>query len=383
MANPNPTQSFVVSSLATYNVQPVAGDVEDLQTLQHFKTSGLQMLKDAAVKDGLIADFPSKWRHLLRSWVVKKSRAEDLLDRPDYETPTKFFDSLIQRKTTTSEKFDVKLRNFLVSLTVPASTDKHAKTIIDFSRDFFDKFWSEKVLAKLTVDFDDSFTDFVAHRDMKGPLVPLFNTAKAKHLEEAVKSVKKQFVELLHRHFMMALVCADTRLFSFFESNQVPLTANPSDFTDWIQEKILDPQKASIFLTLTRDASPLVITPRARSGFGTIGGGPGSNFPASNNTSPAPQQQTQQQGQQKKKIAQANPSGGGGGSANKAAKTSASSSPNSGGGTRTCAWCKAQNYLRPDGQPSTNWKQHDDGYCYRNPASPKYDRAKAAIPVKN
>jgi hypothetical protein len=249
MANPNNiTQSFVVSSLATYNVQPVVGDVEDLQTLQHFKTSGLQMLKDSAVKDGLDTDFPSKWRHLLRSWVVKKSRAEDLLDRPDYETPTKFFDSLIQRKTTTSEKFDVKLRNFLVSLTVPASSDKHAKTIIDFSRDFFDKFWSASVIAKLTADFDESFTDFLAHGNMKGPLVPLFNTAKAKHLEEAVKSVKKQFVELLHRHFMMALVCADTKLFSYLESNQVPLTANPSDFTDWIQEKILDPQKATIFL---------------------------------------------------------------------------------------------------------------------------------------
>ena len=98
MANPQPNL-FSTSNCHTYNVIPIDGH-EDVKVLTHFKTQGLTMLREAAVKDvpGTLDTFPAtkdKWRQLLRTWVKTPSRASDLLDRPDYKTPTKFFDSLL------------------------------------------------------------------------------------------------------------------------------------------------------------------------------------------------------------------------------------------------------------------------------------------------
>jgi hypothetical protein len=94
MAQPN----LSISVLNTYNVQAASGK-EDLKTLQYFKEAGLQYLKDVARKDDLPENvsYPDKWRNLLKAWVVKGTRAEDLLERPDYTNPTKFFDKLISR----------------------------------------------------------------------------------------------------------------------------------------------------------------------------------------------------------------------------------------------------------------------------------------------
>ena len=89
---------------------------------------------------------------------------------------------------------------------------------------------------------------------------------------------------------MMAMVAADTRLFANLEASQMPLDADPSDFADWIQEKILEPSGSKIFLTLQEGKSPLTL-PGA--GIRPLYGMPtntglGSGFPTANNTSPAP-----------------------------------------------------------------------------------------------
>ncbi|MCL4419308.1 hypothetical protein M1146_04375, partial [Patescibacteria group bacterium] len=165
---------------------------EDVKVMTHFKTQGLQMLRDVALKDspGTLDTYPAtkdKWRSLLRTWVKTPSRAADLLDRPDYKEPARFFESLLQRKTTASDRYDVRLRTFLVALTQSQSMDKHAKLIIDFAEDLFDKFLHEKVMIKVTEKFDVAFGDLLAHTNMKGALVPLFETAKGDYLQKQIR----------------------------------------------------------------------------------------------------------------------------------------------------------------------------------------------------
>lgn len=394
MANQPTPSLFSVSTLNTYNIQPIDG-YEDVKVLNHFKTQGMLMLRDAALKDDPTTQdlFPAakdKWRLLLRTWVKTPSRAHDLLDRPDYKEPIRFFDALLQRKTTASDRFDVRLRAFLIALTQGQSMDKHAKIIIEFAEDFFDKFLHEKIMISATAEFDVIFNGVVTNTNYKGTMVQAFDTARAAYLQKQVLIMRKEFVDLLHRHFMMAMVGADIELFDRLETAQHPLNCTPSDLTDWIQEKILDPKRSNIFLTLQGN-NPIM----EKSGFGKVSGGPGSGFPASNITSPPPTQrqpQPQQQQQQtqhgrggaqpkaspsRKTGAQPLPGGGGG----KSVKGSASSSPQS-GVVRNCDFCKALNLKNQAGQRSISYTLHDNDWCVRNPASPRFDAVKASQPPK-
>ena len=183
---------------------------------------------------------------------------------------------------------------------------------------------------------------------------------------------------------MMAMVGADPELFDRLEVAQHPLNCTPSDLTDWIQEKILDPKKSTIFLTLQGN-NPIM----EKSSFGKIGGGPGSGFPASNITSPPPQRQAQQQqaggrgGAPKAGLPSsrktAAPPSTGGGAGNKSLKTTQGASPHSHGGTRNCDFCKGLNLKTQAGTKSISYTLHDNDWCVRNPQSPRYDPSKASV----
>ena len=383
-----------MSTLNTYNVQPIDG-FEDVKILSHFKTQGLLMLRDAALKDvpGTLDTFPAtkdKWRVLLRTWVKTPSRAHDLLDRPDYKAPIRFFDALLQRKTTASDRFDIRLRTFLIALTHSQSMDKHAKIIIEFADDFWDKFLHEKIMIAAADEFEDAFAPVMNNNKMVGPLLVTFNDSKAAFLQKQAIQFKKEFVDLLHRHFMMAMVGADPELFDRLEVAQHPLNCSPSDLTDWIQEKILDPKKSTIFLTLQGN-NPIL----EKSGFGKIGGGLGSGFPSSNITSPPPQRQTQQQQQQQQQTGgrggafpkaglpssrkTAAPPSTGGGAGNKSFKTAQGTSPHSYGVVRNCDYCKGLNLKTLAGTKSISYSLHDNDWCVRNPQSTRYDPVKASV----
>ena len=155
-----------------------------------------------------------------------------------------------------------------MSLAKPASMDHHTKNIREFAGEFFAEFMAENLLIEFTQDFD---TDVVA------PLVASGQGWKAHHTGildtgKAIEKTKKQFIILLHRHFMMAMVAADEKLFQNLEASQMPLDASPSDFTDWIQAKILEPASSKIILTLSENRSPLVASyPTGKSGNGATG----------------------------------------------------------------------------------------------------------------
>lgn len=378
LANGNPT---IGNPLITYSITPIYGDKEDVKTLTHFKDAVLQYLSDVATKEAVphFLDFPERWKFLLKKWVMQPSRALDLLDRPDYETPTKFCDSLISRKKSKSEKFSDELRNFLIALSKPQSMDRHAKTIREFSEDFFVKFFSDKLMIALSASFDMNFLPVTTNNTFTraANLVDLFTTAREAYLFASIEVMKKEFLTSFHRHFMMAMVAADTKLFAFLESNQLPLVADPSDFTDWIQEKILDPENSTIFLTLANQ-SPLVKVNRTSP---AATGNVQSTFRTPNNNSPTTTARTTPNNppvapNQKGKGKTSAPSVGGG-PPTKTQKGSSGATPNAGGhatAKRHCVFC-FDNFKN-----STSYTKHDDNWCFRNPLSPRYDAAKAAVP---
>ena len=120
----------------------------------------------------------------------------------------------------------------------------------------------------------------------------------------------------------------------------------------------------------------------------------GSGFPAGNNTSPAPFIKAQAKQQQQPFAAPTGgtrggfpakpskktgaPTGGGGGGGGKVAKTAYGASPNS-VVTRNCDFCKALNMRTQANTKSISYTLHDADWCVRNPNSPKYDAAKAAV----
>ena len=378
--------------LHAYSVTPING-TEDITVLKYFKDSVLVYLRDTVTRDNFplyVENFPVRWRSLLLKWVVTGSKAFNLLNRPDYATPLKFLDSMIARRTSSSEKFSDRLRLFLVELAKAKSMDEHTKTIRDFADDFFEMFMAEKLLIELTSDFDE---------DLDGPLrasgqgwkavhVQILDDGKASFLRKAVAKSKALFLTVCHRHFMMAMVAADTRLFANLEASQMPLDADPSDFADWIQEKILEPSGSKIFLTLQDGKSPLT-SPGAgtRPLYGMpTNTGLGSGFPIANNTSPAPTGSIPRVNQRfvaptgnggNRGKTQGAPVGQVGGPPQNAAKLVAGATPHINGpkpGTKRCNYCSTHFAW------SITVTMHDDAWCYRNPVSPKYDAAKAKFP---
>lgn len=376
LANGNPN---IGNPLITYSVSPDSGDKEDVKTLTHFKDAVLQYLSDVATKEAVpnFVVFPERWKYLLKKWVVQPSRALDLLERPDYETPTKFCESLISRKKSKSEKFSDELRNFLTALSKPQSMDRHAKTIREFSEDFFTKFLSDKLMIVLAARFDLDFQPVTNNNVFvkATALAEVFTTAKGAFLRDILDLTKKEFITCFHRHFMMAMVAADTKLFTYLESNQLPLVADPSDFTDWIQEKILEPENSTIFLCLTNQ-SPLVkvnrTSPTATGNTQSTGKSQNITSPKASWTAPInPPTAPIQKGRGKISAPV------GGGPPPKTQKISSGATPNAGGNAtvkRHCAYCFDHF------KNSISYTRHDDNWCYRNPASPKYDSAKAAVP---
>ena len=283
----------VGNPLHTYSVTPING-TEDILVLKFFKDSALAYLQDTVTRDafpGYVETYPARWRSLLLRWVVTGSKAFNLLNRPDYATPTKFLDSMIARRTSSSEKFSDRLRLFLVEIAKAKSMDEHTKTIRDFADEFFDSFMAEKLLIELTSDFDYEIYDpLLASAGWRVNATQLLDDGKTHYLRKSIAKTKGLFLNVMHRHFMMAMVAADTRLFANLEASQMPLDADPSDFADWIQEKILEPSGSKIFLTLQEGKSPLTQPgPGTRPLHGTPTTAPlGAGFPAANNTSPAP-----------------------------------------------------------------------------------------------
>lgn len=368
--NANPTS--LGNPLVTYSVTPVFGDQEDIKSLTHFKDAALRYLGDVARNEGLQAfpDYPERWKFLLKKWVQPTSRANDLLDRPDYKTPEKFLDSLISRKQAKSDKFSDDLRTFLCALSKPHSMDRHAKIIREFAEDFFDKFLYQNLLIRVTAEFDIDFAPLLVNPQWKNALNAPFELAKTSSIRNSIKHFKDEFITLLHRHFMMTMVSADTKLYAHLESTQMPLTADPSDFTDWIQTKILDPENNSIYLTLFA-TSPLVKKLPASAG-GSSGGNITNRPPSNANTGGAGG------GTSSGKTGAKTSSGGSGSSGgNKSQKTGVNATPQQQQKPNVARNC---NYCKVKWPKSESYKKHDDAYCFRNPQSPKYDAAKAAIP---
>ena len=381
--------------LNTFSVTPIyGGDTEDISVLTHYKKSVLQFLRDVVARDAIPnydKTYPENWKVLLRIWVKPNSKAAELLERPDFKDPSKFCDTLIARKTKTSEKFSLELRAFLIALSLPASMDAHTKTIVEFAISFFDKFVLERYTIRVGLDFDTSMGPLQQVTGWKAAFTQSLDACKVVFVKKAVESMKEEFVSIFHRHFMLAMVSADTRLWNLLDSNQQPLTADPSDLANWIQTKMLDPDSFNIFLTLTGQ-SPLI----KASGFGkpSSGGGGGGS---STITSPHPGSRGNPQPQPTPKPAQGNPNpkktgapssgGGGGGGSNKTAKTTTTGTPSGGGGgnasRRFCKFCYNAKLVCANGQPSISHTRHDDAYCQRNPTSPRYDAAYAKLPPTN
>ena len=379
-----PANLALGNPLVTYAVTKINGDTEDLEALRHFKHSVKTYLGEVAHKDALpgFEEYPQRWKHLVKVWVVPNGKANELLDRPDYDTPDMFLDRLIARRSSTSEKYSSKLRNFLVSLAKPASMDHHTKTIREFAGEFFTEFMAEKLLIEFTQDFD---TDVVAPlvasgQGWKAHHTGILDTGKAAYLRKAIERTKKQFIILLHRHFMMAMVAADEKLFQNLEASQMPLDASPSDFTDWIQAKILEPSSSKIILTLSENKSPLVASyPTGKSGNGATGGP--SPIITVRNTTPVTYNNTH--GHTVPTFKKSIGSRGKVGlppppqTPNKVQKMVGGSTPNGiagAQGNKNCKFCKTH-------FPNSNsFSLHDDAWCYRNPVSGKYDAVKAAYP---
>lgn len=401
MAQPQPSPNLTYLTgnvLNTFSVTPIyGGDSEDISVLAHFKKSVLQFLRDVVARDaiqGYDKSYPENWKVLLRIWVKPNSKAAELLERPDFKDPSKFCDTLIARKTKTSEKFSLDLRTFLIALSLPASMDAHTKTIVEFAISFFDKFVLERYTIRVGLDFDTSMAPLQQVAGWKAPFTLSLEACKVAFVKKAVESMKEEFVSIFHRHFMLAMVSADTRLWNLLDSNQQPLAADPSDLANWIQTKMLDPESFNIFLTLTGQ-SPLI----KASGFGKpsnpSGGGGGSStitspHPGSRgNPQPTPTPKPASQGNKPNPKKTGAPSGGGGGS-NKVAKTATGTTPSAGGGgggtgssRRFCHFCYNAKLVCANGQPSVSHTRHDDAYCQRNPTSPRFDANYAKLPPTN
>lgn len=399
MAQPQPSPNLTYLTgnvLNTFSVTPIyGGDAEDISVLTHFKKSVLQFLRDVVARDAIQnydKSYPENWKVLLRIWVRPNSKAAELLERPDFKDPTKFCDTLIARKTKTSEKFSLELRTFLIALSIPASMDAHTKTIVEFAITFFDKFILERYKIRVGQDFDTSLAPLLLVNGWKAAFTNSLEACKLDFVSKTVESMKEEFVSIFHRHFMLAMVSADTRLWNLLDSNQQPLTADPSELANWIQTKMLDPESFNIFLTLTGQ-SPLI----KASGFGKpsnpSGGGGSSNItsphPGSRgNPQPQPQPTPKpaSQGKPSNTKKTGAPSGGGGGGSNKTAKIASGTTPSGGGNNssrRFCHFCYNAKLVCANGQPSVSHTRHDDAYCQRNPASARYDAAFAKLPPTN
>ena len=393
---PSPNLTYLTGNVFnTFSVTPIyGGDSEDISVLTHFKRSVLQFLRDVVARDAIPnydKDYPENWKVLLRIWVKPNSKAAELLERPDFKDPTKFCDTLIARKTKTSEKFSLDLRTFLIALSSPASMDAHTKTIVEFAISFFDKFMMERYTTRVSADFDTSMAPLTQVNGWKAPFTNSLEACKVVFVKKVVESMKEEFVSVFHRHFMLAMVSADTRLWNLLDSNQQPLAADPSDLANWIQTKMLDPDSFNIFLTLTGQ-SPLV----KASGFGKPSNPSGGGGGSSNNTSPhpgsrgnpipVPLPKPAQGAPNPKKTALPPSSGGGRGGSNKVAKTAASANPSGGGGAggrRFCNFCYNAKLVCANGQPSISHTRHDDAYCQRNPTSARFDPVYAKLPPTN
>lgn len=365
--------------LVTYSVTPVDG-LEDISTLTHFQNAVVKYMLDTVKREPGYEEgmtFPDNWKYLLSKWVKPLSRASNILDRPDYKTPAKFCEILISRKTSKSEKFDDKLRTFLVSLANPKSMDQHVKIIYDFLELFWDKYFTEKFLIHLTEQFDTSFNTVTTNGSFKGGIAQAFGEARTSFLRKSLASLKDEFMTIFLRHFMMAMVAADGKLFALLENSQMPLTADPSDFADWIQEKICDANNSNIFLTLSTQ-SPLVSL--KNSTYGAISSNTTPRITTSSNTTAAGN--TQKTGSNQSKKTHSSGSPGIVGPPQKIVKYNNNSAPHGGRGglnpapvvqkkqpgNRYCKYC-----FDHWSNVSISHTLHDPPFCKRDPGSPKYD----------
>ncbi|MGZ6453673.1 MAG: hypothetical protein ACXWR0_19555 [Bdellovibrio sp.] len=365
----------ISNPLVTYSASPVDG-TEDISYLKNYEAAVLRYMQDIArlQADEDFPEFPSNWKFLLAKWVKPNSSAANILARPDIPTPKRYCKTLIGRKTSKSEKFDDKLRTFLLEIHQPKSMDAHVKTIYEFLDVFWDSFMKERYLIILTEQFDENFQPFIDAGIAQGK-VGTFNDCKGNLLKNTLSTLKEEFSIIMRRHFMMAMVAGDTSLFSLLENSQMPLTADPALFADWIQERICDANGSNIRLTLGKNESPLVrIKPSIGDGVQKF-----SNPSGALHTKKTP-----------------NP-GGSGGPFPKVAKPNATATPGggrggpttSGGRGGTPAPSTTSNATPKFKKPGNRWCQycfdqwgtfsishtlHDPPFCKRNPLGPKYDK---------
>jgi hypothetical protein len=366
-----------VNPLTLYGIVPLTGK-EDINTLTGAKEASMKYLGELVRKDPTLAQDalwpPTTWKQYLTPWVITGSRAHDVLNRLDLDSPLVFFEKLIGRNKVESSMYSSDFRDLAVKLSKPQSMDVHNVEIHEYAASLFDKKMKDVLEAKIIGQLGfGNLLDGGYFIDGEGLDLKRSILLKAtQDVQSIVDDSKRIFIEAFKCNVMMGIVAADPALFQSLEKNQVANDAKSSDLTDWIQERILDDKQGSSFkISLKCNegvVSPLTIVKNVVA------------QPINNNNRPQQQQQQQQllqnagqvgtpalsKKQKRGIIGKSNP-----GTAQKKAKVAGAIGP------YKCSYCFA-NY--PNSSAKT---YHDDQFCKRNPNSPKYDKVFAATPPKN
>jgi hypothetical protein len=368
---------------------------EDLPTIKHAEDSAMKYLLEMAKKDEqaegtLFTNVPAgKWKQYLKSWVLKDSEPFDILFRPLIVSPTMFFKALSDRADVVSKKYSSALRDLTVKLTKYQTMDAHNRELYEYSDEYYADRLESTIKAAISTAITLPANVFADASFNKGPGLLAKNTILALLDQAAVaadKLIHEAFCEKFVCEGIMGIMASDQTLYDHFEVDARPLEMTSNQLTDMVQERILRPKHAKIAMKLdggnalqiqphVRPIAPLQqqqLPPLAQQPFAMGGNGDASIG--------APHLSRKQKRERKfgtlgngvagqptgqpatKKIK--SPTG---------APKPANQTPKL--GKRLCSYCNA------NWPTCTSRTWHDDAYCMRNPASPKYNATLAKTPV--
>jgi hypothetical protein len=382
-----------IDPLTLYGVSIITGN-EDLPTIKHAEDSAMKYLLEMAKKDEqgegtLFTNVPAgKWKQYLKSWVLKDSEPFDILFRPLINSPSMFFKALSDRADVVSKKYSSALRDLTVKLTKYQTMDAHNRELYEYSDEFYADRLESTVKAAISTAITLPANVFADASFNKGPGLLAKNTILALVDQAAVtadKVIHDAFCEKFVCEGIMAIMSSDPTLYDHFEVDAKPLEMSSNKLTDMVQERILRPKHAKIAMKLD-GGNTLQAQPQqrpiaqqqlyAQQPFVALGG-----------QVAAPNGAASQLSRKQKRELKYGPSGNGtaqpqGGNGQYSAKRTKSADgtakPASQGpklGKRLCNFCHA------NWPNSTEKTWHDDPYCKRNPASPKFNAAHAKTPV--
>jgi hypothetical protein len=377
-----------IDPLTLYGVSVIMGN-EDLPTIKHAEDSAMKYLLEMAKKDEqaegtLFTNVPAgKWKQYLKSWVSKDSEPFDILFRPLVISPTMFFKALSDRADVVSKKYSSASRDLTVKLTKYQTMDAHNRELYEYSDEYYADRLESTVKAAISTAITLPPNVFADASFNKGPGLLAKNTILALLDQAAVtadKLIHEAFCEKFVCEGIMGIMASDQTLFDHFEVDARPLEMTSNQLTDMVQERILRPKHAKIAMKLD-GGNALQIQPQVRPNApvqqqqqpSVIGG----NVGAPNGAPPLSRKQKRERkyGTLGNEIA-GQPAGQP--STKKIRSLSGAPKPANQTpklGPRLCSYCNA------NWPTCTSRTWHDDAFCKRNPASPKYNATLAKTPV--